>query len=435
MSNDEILEKEILEQKATEQETVKETVINDIPQEPTMTENQLALVEKSKEMLAGLSESDKTEILKLTKQLDGVDEMAIKDFGLPVQQTLGVQSEAILNKTKITESGEAGETLNELMYVLDNGDIDDKVSKIPVLGKIGFVKKALIKSNKAKYDLASNFETVEGRVDGIVANLNAHDLKLNKEIQLTDELIENNKQIAKAADLYIKAGELKAEDLKMVTIPELAELYDKEPTMDNQQALTETTDYLHRLEKRTMDLRLTQQILNQTTPQLTLMKNASYTLSEKIQSSINNAIPTWKNQVAIGKILQSQKDAVEADTMVTDTTNKLVRKNADMLGDVMTGVAKANERGIVEIDTLQYAQDKLLETVRETIAIQKQGRIDRENAKVQLETMEQDMKDKLLEIAQESGYEYGNVTGANRKEVYETGKQEATKKIDYKDMI
>ena len=164
------------------------------------------------------------------------------------------------------------------------------------------------------------------------------------------------------------------------------------------QIVNDYTQFLDRLEKRTHDLRLTRQVTIQQAPQIRLIQNTNQVLAEKIQSSIHTAIPLWKNQVVIALTLLRQKDAVTAQRQVSETTNDLLKKNAELLKVSAIETAKENERGIIDIETLQKTQDDLIETIQETLRIQKEGKEKRQAAEIELGVMEENLKQKLLEI-------------------------------------
>src|SRR5699024_10902560 len=193
-------------------------------------------------------------------------------------------------------------------------------------------------------------------------------------------------------------GELKIEELRDRKIPEMTQ---KAQSSGDQMLVQEVSDlqqFLERLEKRTHDLRLARQITLQQAPQIRLIQNTNQTLAEKIQVSINTAIPLWKNQVAIALTLLRQKDAVTAQRQVSETTNDLMKKNSEMLKISSIETAKENERGIVDIETLQKTQNDLIETIQETLRIQKEGKEKRYSAELELANMETELKNKLLEL-------------------------------------
>ena len=175
--------------------------------------------------------------------------------------------------------------------------------------------------------------------------------------------------------------------------------YEQAQETQNQMTIQEVNDlkqFINRLEKRIYDLQLSRQVTIQQAPQIRMIQNTNQNLAEKIQSSINTAIPLWKNQIAIQLSLHRQQDALEAQTAVTNTTNDLLRKNADMLEQSTLEAARQNERGVVDIETLEHTKEKLMHTIEETLAIQQEGRLKRAEAEKTMLQMENDLKHKLL---------------------------------------
>lgn len=404
----------------------EEELFNDIMSESVsspvdgtlVTANEIALKNKENEILKGLDVKKREQVYQLSSKLDDSDELTIKEFGATLQSKLGSNSEKVLEKTKTTNTGDVGELLNNLMFELkDIGKPEEP--KLPFFGKL------FKKASKMKYDIQSEYTSVSSRVDGIVEELNKQNNVLKNDFTIITEIMEQNQQLEVATDIYIKAGDLKIEELRMVTIPELKKQLEVSPNVELEQEIMEKSNYLDRLDKRVMDLRLTQQILKQSYPQLTLMRQANQVLSDKIDSSITSTIPVWKNQLALRMQLKNQEDAIKAQKNVTDTTNKMLRSNADLLHDNVVETAIQNERGIVDVDTIEYTQQKLLDTIKETIEVQNKGREDRENAKIRLIEMESEMKEKLLEMANEMNTQ---PESSGRKVV-----RDATERISYKE--
>ena len=217
---------------------------------------------------------------------------------------------------------------------------------------------------------------------------------------MLEQLYQKNKDYFDALNIYIAAGELKMEELQTTIIPEAMKKAEETGDQMDVQIANDYTQFLDRLDKRTHDLRLARQITIQQAPQIRLIQNTNQALAEKIQASIATAIPLWKNQVVIALTLLRQKDAVTAQRQVSETTNDLLKKNSEMLKISAIETAKENERGIVDIETLQTTQNDLIETIQETLRIQKEGKEKRRHAEVELGHMEEDLKQKLLDLTQ-----------------------------------
>lgn len=414
--NEEDLFNDIFEESKSNQSTINGDILD---------KNEVALQKKENEIMQGLDTRKREQVLQLSKKLDDTNELTIKEFGSTLQNKLGSNSEKVLEKTKTTNTGDVGELLNNLMFELkDIGKPED--SKLPFFGKI------FKKASKVKHDIESEYLSVSSRVDGIVDELNKQNDVLKNDFSIISEIMEQNQQLEVATDIYIKAGDLKLEELRMVTIPKIKKELETNPNVELEQELMEKSNYLDRLDKRVMDLRLTQQILKQSYPQLTLMRQANQVLSDKIDSSITSTIPIWKNQLALRLQLKNQEDAIKAQKNVTDTTNKMLKSNADLLHDNVVETAIQNERGIVDVETIEYTQQKLLDTIKETIEVQNKGRQDREIAKNRLIEMETEMKEKLLEMANEMNHQNND---NSRKVVRDAAERISYDKNGYEDYL
>jgi uncharacterized protein YaaN involved in tellurite resistance len=214
---------------------------------------------------------------------------------------------------------------------------------------------------------------------------------------MLDELYVQNKAYFDALNIYIAAAKMKQEELLTTTIPAaMKEAQDSGDQMKVQE-VNDLKQFEARLEKRAYDLQLAREITLQQAPQIRLIQNTNQALAEKIQASINTAIPLWKNQVAIALTLLRQKDAVTAQREVSETTNDLLKKNSNMLKISAIETAKENERGVVDIETLTQTQNDLVDTLQQTLQIQQEGRAKRQAAELELGKMEEDLKNHLLD--------------------------------------
>lgn len=353
-------------------------------------------LKKENEILGNLDEHKKGLALKLSKDLDFEDELSIKAFGSNLEQRLGSNAEEILENTKINDADEIGVLLNDLMYNIQQTKGDNPSDKV----QNKFLKRIFKKAEKTQFDLKTSYTNVKGRIEEIKSELVSHEKRLNNDIAIIQDMIDKNQQLVIASDIYIKAGELKIAELKTMIIPELIQQVEEKPNTEVEIELMDMKNYLERLEKRLGDLALTNKVLQQSTPQLNLMKNANYILSDKISSSIQSVIPLWQQQISIATSLKNQAVAIEIQKSVSDLTNDMVLQNSELLKTNTINTAKANEEGILRVDVLEKVQENLIETIRETIQIQEQGAIDRENAKARLAQMDVDLRARLLEMSQ-----------------------------------
>ena len=247
-------------------------------------------------------------------------------------------------------------------------------------------------------EILTKYQKTGAQIDRIQVKLDRSRKALMKDNQMLQQLFEKNRDFYDALNIYIAAGELKLEELDREVIPALKKKAERSQNQMEIQEVNDMMQFAERLEKRTHDLKLSRQITMQTAPQIRLIQNTNQALVEKIQSSILTAIPLWKNQIAIALTLLRQKTAVQAQKQVSKTTNDLLLKNAEMLKTNSIETAKENERGLVDIDTLKKTQEDLITTIEETLRIQVEGRTKRQEAEQELIGMENELKNKLLEL-------------------------------------
>lgn len=330
---------------------------------------------------------------ELAEKIDATDQQGVITYGAVAQQKLSEFSQSMLNHVQANDIGPVGDSLTELMYRLNEANPDDLRA-----GEGSLFKRMFGKVKQSIYEITAKYQKIGAQIDKIAVKLDKEKNGLLKDNLMLEQLYHKNKDYFEALNIYIAAGELKAEELKTKIIPEaMAKAQESGDQMDVQ-IVNDYSQFLDRLDKRTHDLRLARQITIQQAPQIRLIQNTNQALAEKIQASINTAIPLWKNQVVIALTLLRQKDAVTAQRQVSETTNDLLKKNSELLKVSAIETAKENERGIVDIETLQKTQTDLVETIQETLRIQQEGKEKRRAAEVELVNMEEDLKTKLLEL-------------------------------------
>lgn len=265
-------------------------------------------------------------------------------------------------------------------------------------GEGNFFQRMFGKVKQSIYEITAKYQKIGAQIDKVAVKLEHEKDGLIKDNQMLEQMYQKNKDYFDALNIYIAAGELKIDELQNQIIPQAVAKAQASGDQMDVQIVNDYTQFLDRLEKRIHDLRLTRQVTIQQAPQIRLIQNTNQVLAEKIQSSIHTAIPLWKNQVVIALTLLRQKDAVTAQRQVSETTNDLLKKNAELLKVSAIETAKENERGIIDIETLQKTQDDLIETIQETLRIQKEGKEKRQAAEIELGVMEENLKQKLLEI-------------------------------------
>ncbi|SFH66437.1 toxic anion resistance protein [Pisciglobus halotolerans] len=340
-----------------------------------------------------LSKERRQQAQSLAEQIDETSIESVMSYGAAAQQKLGEFSHHMLDHVQNQDTGEIGSTLNDLMYRLNEADPEDLNAD-----NQNVFKRLFGKVNRSIYEVTAKYQKIGAQIDKIALKLDKEKGLLLRDNAMLEQLYAKNLDYFEALNIYIAAGELKQEELLTKLIPAAVEKAEKSTDQMDVQKVNDLNQFLDRLEKRTHDLKLARQMTIQQAPQIRLIQNTNQALSEKIQSSINTAIPLWKNQIAIALTLLRQKDAVSAQRQVSETTNDLLKKNSEMLKTSAIETAKENERGIIDIETLQQTQTDLIETLQQTLDIQEEGRIKRKEAERELSTMESDLRNQLLEL-------------------------------------
>ncbi|QYA46257.1 toxic anion resistance protein [Nosocomiicoccus ampullae] len=333
------------------------------------------------------------QIKSIKDQIEPLNNDALIAYGANAQSQLSKFSHDMLNQVQSKEIGPVGDSLKQLMSKLKEIDPEELTKQ-----NKNVFQRLFGKVNRSVNELLAKHKGVASQVDRISVQLESSKDLLIRDVNLLDNLYDENKAYFEALNIYIKAAELKKEELESTTLPALQE---KASQSNNQMATQDVNDmvqYINRLDKRIHDLKLSRQITLQSAPQIRMIQNINQSLAEKIQSSILTSIPLWKNQMAIALTLLNQESASKAQKAVTDTTNELLTKNSEMLKQNALRTAEENERGIVDIETLKHTQDNLLETIEETLRIQTEGKEQRQQAERELVSMEEELKTRLLDI-------------------------------------
>lgn len=353
-----------------------------------VNQNEQTLIDRSR-----LEQADLARIEEIKSGINVEEANEIIAYGIGAQREISSFSDQILEQIRSKDTGYVGEVLSDLVVNIKDLNVDslsDKgglFSSIPVLG--GLVDKA--KRFIVRYDKMST------QIEKIIDELEKARMKLIKDITLLDNMYDKNELYLKNLDLFILAGEDKLKELKETVAPQMKAKAEESGDPAEAQRFHDFTQLINRFEKKIHDLKLSRMIAIQTSPQIRLIQNSDQTLVEKIQSSILNTIPLWKNQIVIAITLFRQKKAVQLQKEVTDTTNDLLKKNSEMLKDGVTSVARESERGIVEIETLQKVNTDLISTIEDTLKIQAEGREKRQAAEGELLKLENELKQKLTE--------------------------------------
>ena len=341
-----------------------------------------------------LSEEQKAKAMTIAKTIDEKDLNTIINFGAETQKQVSDFANQMIANVKNKDTGSIGDSLNELLINLNELKPNALVAKDSniFLRIFGNIRKSI--------QLAQmRFQEVGEQVDKISIKLATDKDGLLHDNAALEELYKRNKSFFDELNVYIGAGELKIEELQQKLIPEAMQKAQESGDQMDVQVVNDLHQFLDRLEKRNHDLKLTRQMTIQQAPQIRLIQNTNQTLAEKIQSSITTTIPLWKNQIAIAMTLLRQKDAVTAQRQVSETTNQLIQKNSEMLKISTIETARENERGIIDLETLQKTQQNLIETLEETLQIQQEGRMRRKAAEIELNRLEGTMQQQLLQLS------------------------------------
>lgn len=348
-----------------------------------------------------MSIEKREQINQIKNQLVPLDNEKLLLYGANAQQKLSQFSHQILDEVQRKDIGSIGSNLEQLMKKLKEVDPDE----IQNIDK-SKVKRLFKRVSKSVNELISRYQSVASQIDRISVELDNSKNVLMRDIHMLDQLYDQNKAYFEAIDMFIIAAEEKRDEINNKLLPELEQ---KAMHANDQMIVQEVSDmrhYVNRLDKRIYDLKLSRQITLQSAPQIRMIQDVNQTLAEKIQSSILTSIPLWKNQMAIAMSLLHQQKASKAQQQVTNTTNELLLKNSEMLKMNTIRTAEENERGIVELETLKITQQNIVDTIRETMHIQAEGKEKRRNAEIELSKMEQDLKTQLLQLQQEQNQRY-----------------------------
>ncbi|MEC6747612.1 toxic anion resistance protein [Marinilactibacillus sp. XAAS-LB27] len=351
--------------------------------------------EETRRLFDTLPEERQKQAQQLSNQIAENDIDAVLNYGSAAQQRLGDFSHSVLNHVQNQETGHIGETLNDLMFRLKESNPDDLRAD-----NSNIFKKMFKKINRSIYETTAKYQKIGAQIDKIAVKLDKEKDMLLKDNEMLEALYEKNFEYFEALNIYIAAGELKLEQLQKESIPNAMKVAESSTNQMDVQRVNDLNQFQNRLEKRVYDLKVARQMTIQQAPQIRLIQNTNQALSEKIQTSVNTAIPLWKNQIVIALTLLRQKEAVTAQRQVSETTNDLLTKNSEMLKQSSIETARENERGIIDIETLEKTQTDLVETLEETLSIQQEGRSKRKEAEQQLVRMEDRLRDQLLKITE-----------------------------------
>ena len=341
-----------------------------------------------------LTPEERQQIDTIKDSIDLVNSNAIVQYGSGAQKNIANFSNSVLSTVKSTDPAVAGDLLNDLVKrvkAFEDENDEDKgfFASLPVVG-------SLFKKGEA---LTKSYTTLAAQIDKIQAGLDNQKMTLMKDIAMFDGLYDKNLEYFKQLQLYIQAGEEKIQELNQTTIPKLEA---QAQVSDNPMAVQVVQDFkdaVSRFEKKVHDLKISKTIAIQTAPQIRIIQNNDKILVDRIQSALYNTIPLWKNQMVLALGLGRQKEALEMQQAVSNTTNELLKRNAAMLKQNSHDTAVENERSIVDIETVKQVNEDLISTIEDTLRIQQEGRQKRQAAEAELVQIEDRLREALLKGA------------------------------------
>ncbi|MDY2656103.1 MAG: toxic anion resistance protein [Candidatus Limiplasma sp.] len=375
-----------LEPAMTRDKVMMEEAVKQLESTPAAATSQAA-AEMDTSML---SEADRRVIEEFAGKIDLNNTDHVLLYGADAQKKIADFSDSALATVRTNDTGEVGEMLVKLVNEIKGfGDAAEKPKGIGGL---------FWNAKKAVSDMQTKYDKVEVNVDVIASSLEGYQVQLLKDISLFNHLYDMNTEYFKELTMYILAGEKRLAEVRRTTLEELkARAAQSGDAMDAQRA-NDMAANCDRFEKKLHDLKLTRQVALQMAPQIRLLQNNDSLLVERIQSTLSNTLPLWKSQIVIALGLHRSQEALKAQTAVTDMTNELLRKNAEALKTGTIETAREAERGILDLNTLVETNQSLIDTINEVMKIQDEGRAQRVEAEKQLLTMENELKQKLLEL-------------------------------------
>jgi uncharacterized protein YaaN involved in tellurite resistance len=339
-----------------------------------------------------LSKEEKEAVDEFNKKINVMDSTEVLQYGSAAQSKISEFSDSVLENVKTTSTGDVGDLLANLV-----GEIKSFDTTIDNSNASGIMK--LFRSVKKQFDIiVAKYSKIEGNIDTIEGALDKSKIQLLKDINLFDTMYDKNLEYFKEISLYIIAGERKLEELRNVELPKLEEEAKKSGEQLDAQKVQDMVNQINRFEKKLYDLKTTRIISIQMAPQIRLLQNNDAELVEKIQSSLTNTIPLWKNQMVLALGISNTKKSLHEEEAVTNLTNEMLEKNSETLKQGSIDIAKESERAVVDVETLKKTNQDIIETLETVIKIHEDGREQRNNAEKELQDIEQELKTKLIEI-------------------------------------
>ena len=338
---------------------------------------------------SSLSESERKMVEDFSKEIDIGNSQLVLEYGAGVQKKMSDFSDSTLSVIRTKDLGEVGDMISNLVVELKGFDASDEDK-----GILGFFKRG----SKKTQLMRANYDKAENNVNSIVKSLENQQVTLMKDISTLDQMYDLNKNYYKEVSMYILAGKKKLADIKNKELPALSEKARLSGLQEDAQNLNDLNNQIDRFEKKLHDLDLSRMISIQTAPQIRMVQNNNILMVEKIQSTIVNTIPLWKNQMVLALGVSHSSEAIRAQREVSNITNELLKKNADNLKMASIETAKESERGIVDIESLKHTNEALISSLDEVMKIQVESRAKRKEAENEIARLENELKNKMIEM-------------------------------------
>ena len=340
--------------------------------------------------------AEQARVRELTASINLDDPALTLTYGAETMNGISRFADDLLGRVRAKDAGPVGDTLTDLLVKVKDADLsaisDGRqgfLERLPVVGSL---------FSSARRSVAK-FDTLAGQVEDIAARLDESMVGLLRDIEVLEQLYKHNRDFHNDLSVYIEAGKARLDQAREQELPRLQEEAAKSGDNMDAQKVRDFADKLNRFERRLHDLQLSRTITVQTAPQIRLIQSNDQTLAEKIQTSILTTIPIWKSQMVLALSLHGQKGAARLQKEVADTTNALLRQNAEMLETASVDTAREVERSVVDVETLRDVQQRLVSTIEQTLQIAEDGRTKRLSVEKELQNMEQELRDQLSSLA------------------------------------
>ena len=344
-----------------------------------------------------LSPEQLARVEEIKNSIDLTDSQTALQYGVGAQRSIAGFADSILSQVRSKDSGYVGELMSDLVIKVKDVGVD-KLNEDSFADKIPFFRTA----SRSLKKFMQRYEDLEVQIGRIEGELEKARMEMLKDVAMFDGLYEKNLEYFQELQIYIAAGEEKLKELREETIPRLREQAGQKGDPMSAQLVSDFEDTVNRFEKKVHDLKLSRTIAIQTAPQIRLIQNNDKLLVDKIQTAVLNTIPLWKSQIVIALGLHRQNKALKIQREVTDTTNRLLEKNSELLRQNTVETAREAERGIADLDTLKKVNSNLIATIEDAIRIQQEGRTARQNAETELISIEEKLKQTLLAVREQA---------------------------------